>query len=94
MKPLDKIYWFRVAAGFLTGFLAVAFGFLGPDQAEAYRGVILAIAVYALTGYVARYYIAKSSGVGARKAYTHGLGSFIILFLFTWILLNTFIGFA
>ncbi|MEM1993982.1 MAG: hypothetical protein QXW32_00675 [Nitrososphaerales archaeon] len=89
MTPLDKLYWLRVAAGVAAGILATLLGFIGVNQPEAYRGVILALAVYALTSYAARYQIFKNLGVSLRKIYTHGLGSFIMLFLFTWILLNT-----
>lgn len=89
MTPLDKLYWLRVTAGVSSGVIATLFGFIGVNQPEAYRGVILALAVYALTSFVARYQIFKDLGVGLRKIYTHGLGSFIMLFLFTWILLNT-----
>lgn len=89
MTPLDKLYWFRVAAGIFAGILAALLGFIGINQPEAYRGVIVAFAVYGLTSYVARYQMFKDLGVSLRKIYTHGLGSFIMLFLFTWILLNT-----
>lgn len=91
MTPLDKLYWFRVAAGVLSGVFAALLGFIGTNQPEAYRGVILALAVYALTSYTARYRMFKNLGVGLRKIYMHGIGSFIMLFLFTWILLNTLI---
>jgi hypothetical protein len=91
LTPLDKLYWLRVAAGVLSGVLATLLGFVGANQPEAYRGVILALAIYALTSYAARYHMFKNLGVSLRKIYTHGIGSFIMLFLFTWILLNTLI---
>lgn len=91
MTPLDKLYWLRVAAGVLSAVLATLLGFVGVNQPEAYRGVILAFAIYVLTSYVARYHMFKNISVSLRKIYTHGIGSFIMLFLFTWILLNTLI---
>jgi hypothetical protein len=89
LTPLDKVYWIRVAAGALTGIFSTLLGFLSTNPTEAYKGVILALAIYALTSYAARYYLFKNLGASLRKIYTHGIGSFIMLFLFTWILLNT-----
>ena len=91
MTPLDKLYWLRVAAGVLSGVFATLLGFVSANQPEAYKGVILALAIYALTSYAARYHMFKNAAVSLRKIYTHGIGSFIMLFLFTWILLNTLI---
>ena len=92
MTPLDKLYWLRVVAGVLAGVFATLLGFISTNQPEAYKGVILALAIYALTSYAARYHILKELDVSLRKIYTHGIGSFIMLFLFTWILLNTLIA--
>ncbi len=93
LSPFDKIYWLRVAFGILTGLTAGLLGYLGPVQPGAERGVILAIAVYAITYYIGRYRIAKEIKENeVRKVITSGLGSYIILFLFTWILYNTLIS--
>jgi hypothetical protein len=91
MRPFDKIYWMRASLGVITGLLAGILGFLGPDIPGAYRGAILAIAIYGITYFTGRYGIVKQLQQGeARKLITSGLGSFVMLFLFTWILYNTF----
>jgi len=78
-----------VVAGLLSGML----GFITPSL-DAWRGILLALALYILTYYFARYVLARGLPKGQGHKYvTLGIGSFIMLFLFTWILYNTFINF-
>ncbi len=88
MKPTDKIFWLRVVFGIFTGLilsvLTITTNFAGQN------GILFAILMYITSYYIAR--IKFSSEIplkDSRKIFTTGLGSFIMLFLFTWILLNT-----
>ncbi len=88
MKPLDKVFWMRAAIGALTGLflglLTAVFGIGGEN------GIFLGMLMYILTYYLARFTVsAQIPPKEARKLVTTGLGSFIMLVLFVWILVNT-----
>jgi len=57
---------------------------------DVYNGISLAILVYLITYYLARYLWYKNLDRQLQgKLFTTGLGVFIGIFLFTWILLFT-----
>ncbi len=93
-QRLSILAWARVGLGALAGVLAGAFNFLtltpaNPNQ-QAYYGLYLAVIVYLLSYYLAKYWLVP--GIPARdknKLITQGIGSFIMMFLFVWILYNT-----
>ncbi len=88
MKPLDKVFWIRVAIGALTGLLL---GLLTAVVGIGGENVIfIGILMYILTYYLARFTVsAQIPPKEARKLVTTGLGSYIMLVLFIWILVNT-----
>lgn len=97
MTPLDKIFWLRAAlgalAGVIIGFFTVYTGLRGST------GVVFAVFIYILSYYLIRFKMAAEiPPKDARKMVTAGLGSFITLFLFIWILIYTLLlptaGFA
>lgn len=92
LKPLDIVFWVRAISGFTAGLLSGALGFLGPGP-EAYRGILVAAVLYSISYYLVRYVIrVKVPQEQASKLFMTGLGSFIMVFLFTWILYNTLVG--
>ena len=94
MKPTDKIYWLRVILGLIGGSLASYAGFTGPGP-NAFNGVYVAIAFYLISYYLSRFGLGVTlEGSEKRKFLITGLGSFIMLFLFSWILSNTLITLA
>ena len=83
--PFDKLYWFRIGLGVLAGLLA----WIIPGT-DFYNGISIGILVYLVSYYAARYLWFKGLDkqyIG--KMYSTGLGVYIGLFLFTWILLFT-----
>ena len=89
MSPLDKLFWLRVTLGSGGGLLSSLLGFVGPNT-QAYNGVFVAIGLYLLSYYLVRYAARIPLAPDQRvKLVTTGLGSFVILYLFTWILYNT-----
>jgi hypothetical protein len=72
----------------VAGFVAQKF--VGSDYST---GVSIGIAVYLLSYYVARFAWYRALGKEAQsKIYTTGIGSFVLMFLFTWMLLFTLQG--
>jgi len=90
---LAILAWGRVGLGALAGLLSGYLGFLStpPNLNEnAYYGAYLAILVYFLSYYWAKYSVLKGiDPKNKNKLITQGIGTFIMIFLFTWILYNT-----
>jgi hypothetical protein len=81
----DKLYWLRLGLAAVAGLIAAAL--VGLDFTS---GISLGIAMYLVSFYLARYTWYRRTGsefIG--KIYTTGVGSFILVFLFTWMLLFT-----
>jgi hypothetical protein len=71
------------------GFLAGALAWIIPGT-DVYNGISLALLVYLISYYLARYlWFRNLDRQYQGKLFTTGLGVFIGLFLFTWILLFT-----
>ena len=91
--------WLRVGFGALAGVIAGIAGFVTPVSVaaglatanqNAYYGFYVAIIVFLGSYYLAKYRILK--GIAPKdknRLITQGIGSFIIMFIFTWILINT-----
>jgi hypothetical protein len=87
---LDKLFWFRVGLGVLAGTLSAIIG----DPIESYRvelgfGIMLVL-------FIASYMIAKGMKIPIaitekKKLITTGYGSYFLMFIFSWILVNTLI---
>ena len=81
----DKLYWSRLGLAALAGFLAEAL--VGTDYAS---GISIGILFYLISYYGARFTWYKGMGrEGQGKIYTTGIGGYLMLFLFSWILFFT-----
>ena len=92
IKTTDKIFWLRaffgISTGLILGILSVRTDFNGSI------GVFFAFLMYMVSYYIVRIKFAPELPVkDSRKIITTGLGSFVMLFLFTWILINTLFNF-
>ncbi|MCP8310891.1 MAG: hypothetical protein L6N95_01440 [Candidatus Methylarchaceae archaeon HK01B] len=88
INPIDQLFWTRVSLGIATGFLSGLMGFLGN---EAYKGLLLALIAYIISYFTAKYIIKLNlPPKESHKILTTGIGSFIALWLFTWIIYTTF----
>ncbi len=87
--PFDKLYWLRIGSGALAGALAYYVSSLDMGNA-LYNGITVAIGIFLVTYYLARYGLYRKLGKEYfTKFYTTGIGGYIMVFLFTWILLFT-----
>lgn len=88
---LDKLFWLRVGMGVLAGSLSAI---IGNNQAESSR-VALGFGTMIVL-FVISYVIAKSMRIpilptDKKKLITTGYGSYFLMFIFCWILVNTLI---
>ncbi|GBC74805.1 hypothetical protein HRbin06_00112 [archaeon HR06] len=92
VSPLDKVFFLRVTMGILAGLTSGFLGFVNPSP-YTYLGIFIAITFYLLSVLLAKLFFFKLlDKKNKRRIYTNGLGSFVMLFLFTWILYNTWIN--
>ncbi len=88
---LDKLFWLRVCMGVLAGSLSAI---IGNNQVESSR-VVLGFGTMIIL-FVISYVIAKSMRIpiaisDKKKLITTGYGSYFLMFIFCWILVNTLI---
>lgn len=88
---LDKLFWLRVGMGVLAGSLSAI---IGNDQVESTR-VVLGFGIMVIL-FAGSYVIAKSMRIpipisDKKKLITTGYGSYFLMFIFCWILVNTLI---
>jgi hypothetical protein len=70
---------------------------LGFTSSSSYSflGIFVAMLIYAISYLIAKNFMnIKLGEKESRKLITTGIGTFIMLFLFFWILLNTFMQFV
>ena len=98
-QRLGWLAWMRMGFGALSGLVSGALGLVSPltlsstvqFNDNAWYGVYIAIFVYIITYYIAKYTILKGIAQKDRNAlFTKGIGSYVMVFLFTWIIINTF----
>jgi len=87
---LDKLFWLRVGLGVLAGALSAIIG----DPVESYR-VELGFGIMIML-FIVSYVIAKTMKIPIpaaekKKLITTGYGSYFLMFIFCWILVNTLI---
>ena len=86
MEDIDKIYWIRAAMALVAGFLsAFAYIFYSPSE-----GISIGILFYLVSYYLVRFLGIREDAekkITMKTIFINGLGTYIILWLFTWILL-------
>lgn len=92
---LALLAWLRVGFGALSGLIAGVLQFVTttPEtvNSNAYYGIYIAVIVYIASYYLARNVLVKGIATKDRnKLFTQGIGSFIMMFLFVWIMYNTY----
>lgn len=91
-KGLDKVFWLRVGLGILAGTLSAEMGStMVHTHDRAFTGLGIVIVLFIIS-----YGIAKALKVplplsDKRKLVMTGIGSYFLMFLFSWILVNTLI---
>ncbi|MFQ6010762.1 MAG: hypothetical protein ACE5KG_01145 [Nitrososphaerales archaeon] len=98
----NRVYWFRVLMGIAAGALTASL--IGPasvgevsgsagavtSSEVVFRGITTLMFMYVVSYYLAKFVVApQMPKEQTRKWATAGIGSFIIIFFFTWILITT-----
>jgi uncharacterized membrane protein YeaQ/YmgE (transglycosylase-associated protein family) len=87
MEQVDQIFWVRAILGVITGFISGTVTFFDN---MAYMGLFFAFIMYVISYFIAKYIIKLNlPKENSYKIFTTGLGSFIALWLFTWIIYYT-----
>ena len=90
-KKLDKLFWLRVSCAVIAGTLAT---FLFEDiQGEERRwaSIVFMIIVFIVTIFIAKSMKMQLPSSDRKKIVTQGIGSYIFLYLFVWILTYTIV---
>ncbi len=90
-RGLNKVFWLRVGLGILAGLISAIFGSPLDTNERIFIGFGIMIVLF-----IVSYGIAKSFRVpllpsDRRKLVTTGYGSYFLMFIFSWILVNTII---
>ncbi len=98
----DRVYWFRVLMGIVAGALTASLigsatinAVSGTADAVtnsevAFRGITILMFMYVVSYYLAKFVIApQMPKEQSRKWATAGIGGFIAIFFWTWILITT-----
>ncbi len=89
---LDKLFWLRVGLGVLAGALSAL---IGSSQSVESSRVGLGFGIMIIL-FIVSYVMAKSMRIpipaaDKKKLITTGYGSYFLMFIFCWILVNTLI---
>ncbi len=90
-KKLDKLFWLRVGFAVIAGTLAT---FIFEDiQGEERRwaSIVFMIIVFIVTIFIAKSMKMQLPSSDRKKIVTQGIGSYIFLYLFVWILTYTIV---
>lgn len=90
-KKLNKLFWLRVGCAVIAGTLAT---FLFEDiQGEERRwaSIVFMIIVFIVTIFIAKSMNMQLPSSDRKKVVTQGIGSYIFLYLFVWILTYTIV---
>jgi hypothetical protein len=98
LKPLEKVYWLRLALGAIAGLLCICYGVATSSISNTAfsSNVVFNGASIAILTYLVSYYAIKAkfkTGVAKpQKLVTTGIGVYLLSWLVFWILLYTIIA--
>ena len=92
-KHTDKLFWMRFAFA-LGGGVIATFVFDGIEGSEEKRwsSIIFMIVLFVVTCFIAKGMKIKFSKSDRKKLVTTGIGSYIFLYLFAWIMTHTMLN--
>ena len=92
-KRADKLFWMRVVFAVIGG-IAATFLFDGIEDSEEHRwtSIIFMISLFLVTCFIAKAMKINFPRSDRKKIVTTGIGSFIFMYLFSWIMSFTLLN--
>ena len=92
-KRVDKLFWMRVVFAVIGG-IAATFLFDGIEDSEEHRwtSIIFMISLFLVTCFIAKAMKINFPRSDRKKIVTTGIGSFIFMYLFSWIMSFTLLN--
>ena len=92
-KRADKLFWMRVVFAVIGG-IAATFLFEGIEDSEEHRwtSIIFMISLFLVTCFIAKAMKINFPRSDRKKIVTTGIGSFIFMYLFSWIMSFTLLN--
>ena len=92
-KRIDKLFWMRVVFAVIGG-IAATFLFEGIEDSEEHRwtSIIFMIILFLVTCFIAKAMKINFPRSDRKKIVTTGIGSFIFMYLFSWIMSFTLLN--
>jgi hypothetical protein len=89
---LDKLFWLRVGLGVLAGSLSALIGSsLSIESSRVGFGFGIMIILFIVSYVIAKSMRIPIAATDKKKLITTGYGSYFLMFIFCWILVNTLI---
>ena len=88
---LDKVFWVRVGLGVLAGMLSAIIGEPLVESSRVVLGFGIMIALFIVSYMLAKGMKIPIAITEKKKLITTGYGSYFLMFIFSWILVNTLI---
>jgi len=82
----NKLFWTRVIFAILAGMIS---GIMNFSNDTGYFGVAIIVGMYIISYYVGKNFIFNGKDVSGSTLITTGIGTYIMLSLFTWIFYYT-----
>jgi len=91
-KKLNKLFWLRVGFAVLAGTAATfIFNDIADMEEKRWTSIGFMIIVFIVTIVIAKGMKMQLPSSDRKKIVTQGIGSYIFIYLFTWILTNTIV---
>ena len=90
-KKLDKLFWLRVGFAVIAGTLATFLFESIQGEERRWASIVFMIIVFIVTVFIAKSMKMQLPSSDRKKIVTQGIGSYIFLYLFVWILTYTIV---
>ena len=91
-RKLDKLFWMRIALAVIAGSAATfLFDSLEDPEERRWSSIAFMIIVFIASVFVAKSMRIKLASSDRKKIVTNGLGSYVFLYLFMWIVTYTLV---
>ena len=92
-KHTDKLFWMRFAFALGGGVIATfVFDGIADSEEKRWSSIIFMIVLFVVTCFIAKGMKIKFSKADRKKLVTTGIGSYIFLYLFAWIMTHTMLN--